>query len=277
MDDTEYKIESTLSGFIIAPDAIIEKHGVVVAAVYGRVWRYAQQKNKVCYASIDTIAENLRLSRSTVIRHLKTLKDAGYLIDLTPELRNKPHTYKLSGKVKLVQKTEIIIEDEPLKGRGVSKRNSGCFNLELEDSNKIEIKNKQTKNVCRGEVHNNGSNGNKNNNHLQLEEKKALKKASALEKVHPSFRALGQAFLEYAGMDYLPTSGGDLNLWNQELKIWASIGANANMVKAVVADMRKSGLSIKSPASLTGMLRNYKATRAIQDDKVFSSFDEELY
>jgi biotin operon repressor len=111
MMDEDYKIESIISGFVIAPKAIIKEYGVMAANVYGQVWLYAQQRNKVCFAAISKIANELRMSERTVIRHLKTLKDGGYLIDLTPNLRYKPHTYQISGKVKLMQKTELVVDN----------------------------------------------------------------------------------------------------------------------------------------------------------------------
>ena len=267
-----YKIESELSGFIIAPKMIIQEYGRDAALVYGQVWLFAQQRHKVCFASIETIANELHMSTRSVRRHLKSLRENGYLIDTTPNLRYKPHVYKISGKVKLKQKTELVIE-EPV---GMTQSPIGYDSESTKYINNKRIKNKQTKNVCGGESK--GKSQDSNNNNLQLRERGALKKASALPFLYTEdFRVLGFAFLEYAGADYTPTSEAEENYWIKEIKTWKSIGVNADMIKAVVADMRKSGLSIKSPASLTGMLRNYKATRAIQDDKVFSSFDEELY
>ena len=39
------------------------------------------------------------MNRTTVIRHIKTLVKNGYVIDKTPNLRNHPHTYKVSEKI----------------------------------------------------------------------------------------------------------------------------------------------------------------------------------
>jgi hypothetical protein len=91
------------------------------------------------------------------------------------------------------------------------------------------------------------------------------------------YRELGRAFLEFAGADYLPNSDGDKRLWVKELKTWRVIGVSTNDIKYVVNDMRKRGLSIKSPVSITGMLRDYKAKFRADDDKVFSGNEFALY
>lgn len=74
-------------------DDLVQKYGIITAAVWGRVWRYSQQNGKVCQATQERIANDLKLGRRTVIRHLQILIDDGYLVDHTPELRHRPHTY----------------------------------------------------------------------------------------------------------------------------------------------------------------------------------------
>lgn len=56
-----------------------------------------------CNASKETIARNLDISPRTVIRHLHHLcsGDEPYLKDLSPDLRNRPHTYVDTGQIRL--------------------------------------------------------------------------------------------------------------------------------------------------------------------------------
>jgi DNA-binding Lrp family transcriptional regulator len=51
-------------------------------------------RDGVCRASVDTLAGRLNVSRSTIKRYLKMLTDTGYLVDHTPDLRNRPHIYQ---------------------------------------------------------------------------------------------------------------------------------------------------------------------------------------
>jgi hypothetical protein len=100
---TEHKkqVSATMGGFTPSFDCVIQDVGLVGAAVFGRVWRYCQGSRGICDASIETIAGSLNLSTRTVLRWTKALCKAGYLEDLTPKLRNKPHTYRDTGKVSL--------------------------------------------------------------------------------------------------------------------------------------------------------------------------------
>ena len=86
---------------------LVQEFGLVTAAVFGAVWRYCQMENRVCNASTRTIADDLGMEHGTVLRHIKKLCKAGYLRDETPGLRNKPHTYSDTGKVKITGLVEV--------------------------------------------------------------------------------------------------------------------------------------------------------------------------
>lgn len=106
-------ILAEVEGFTPLMDTVVKDVGITAAAVFGRMWRYCQMSDGVCNASIDTIAEGLGdISRSTIIRHIETLIENGYIKDHSPDLRNHPHTYSDTGKAAMVVKI------------GVSKRNS---------------------------------------------------------------------------------------------------------------------------------------------------------
>jgi len=74
--------------------------------VFGRVWYHCQGSLGVCVASRASMTERVRLSVRSFNRWLKRLCEAGYLEDLTPGLRNRPHTYRDTGKARLVVKVE---------------------------------------------------------------------------------------------------------------------------------------------------------------------------
>jgi hypothetical protein len=94
-------ILANVDGFTPIIDSLVEDVGIVAAAVFGRMWRYCQMENGVCHASLGTIADELHLSVRTVIRHSDNLVSKGYLKDMTPNLRNVPHTYADTGKAGL--------------------------------------------------------------------------------------------------------------------------------------------------------------------------------
>ena len=70
--------------------------GVIGASIFGRVWRYCQGNRRVCQASHETIGDELGLHRNTVNRYLLQLVEMGLLIDHTPDLKNRPHTYSIA-------------------------------------------------------------------------------------------------------------------------------------------------------------------------------------
>lgn len=111
---------TTVEGFTPVIDVVVKDVGLTAAAVYGTMWRYCQMKDGVCRASMTTIGERLNLERKTVMRHVQTLCEKGYLVDKTPDRRNTPHVYADAGN--------IIIEGllSIKHTAGVPKRDSGC-------------------------------------------------------------------------------------------------------------------------------------------------------
>ena len=80
-------------GYTPVPDKLVRDYGFEVAYVWGKVWRYCQMANGSCTASHETIANRAGMSRRTLIEKLNVLIRDGYIEDLTPGLKNKPHTY----------------------------------------------------------------------------------------------------------------------------------------------------------------------------------------
>lgn len=90
--------------FTPALDPLLREYGPVGACVYGRVWSYAQMADGVCKASQETIAAQINVTRKTVWRWVNILCADGYLVDLTPTLKNKPHEYRITNKPVTVHK-----------------------------------------------------------------------------------------------------------------------------------------------------------------------------
>lgn len=147
MMKTEQTSEAKIKNFTPLLDELVQKYGVITASVWGRVWRYAQQDNKVCQASTEKIGDELGISRRTVIRHLQILVANGYLKDHSPNLKNRPHTYSITEKAHILitiegvteshSKNEVGVTESP---NGVTESHSGCDTESLEETIKKQFK-----------------------------------------------------------------------------------------------------------------------------------------
>lgn len=95
------QIEASSSGFTPTPDVLVKKYGISCATVWGKVWRYCQMDDEVCRAAQERLASELAISRNTLNKYLTILERDGYIRDRTPDLRNKPHIYTDTGKLRL--------------------------------------------------------------------------------------------------------------------------------------------------------------------------------
>lgn len=66
----------------------------------------------VCNASILRLAGELGLSSNTLLQNIAKLEEGGYIKDLTPTLRNKPHTYVDTGKINM--KSSLFMQETPV-------------------------------------------------------------------------------------------------------------------------------------------------------------------
>ena len=99
------QIIQEVSGFTPIFDAVITQYkDETRAAVHGAMWRFCQMQDGVCKASLSTIGELIGVDVSTVSRHAEELVKDGYFVDLTPNLRNRPHVYVDTGKVVMKSK-----------------------------------------------------------------------------------------------------------------------------------------------------------------------------
>jgi DNA-binding Lrp family transcriptional regulator len=94
-------ILADVEGWTPVIDTIVEGLDLLSSVVFGRVWRYCQMEDGVCRATVDRIADGCGLSRKTVERRIEILCEKGYIKDLTPNLKNRPHTYMDTGKAAL--------------------------------------------------------------------------------------------------------------------------------------------------------------------------------
>jgi hypothetical protein len=79
-------------------DDIVQELGLFTAAVYGIIWRFSQMEQGHCNASLQKVANRCDISRKSAERAVKALCAAGYIEDLDPGVKNRPHRYKATGK-----------------------------------------------------------------------------------------------------------------------------------------------------------------------------------
>lgn len=122
-----------LEGFTPVLDVMLRRYGATRALVYGKVWRYCQMSEHVCMASYRRLAEELHLSRRTVIRHVGALAADGFLEDLTPDENSAPHKYRVTDKVRFVSRMDVVLDEgvtechspSEAPGEGVTECHSG--------------------------------------------------------------------------------------------------------------------------------------------------------
>jgi len=123
---------SSVKGFTPVIDVLADELGLVTAAVYGVVWRYCQGRGGVCQASLETIAGHLGISYHSAMRHIKRLVEYGYLEDLTPDLRYRPHTYADTGRAEILGLVEARVEAREARQASKSKEcQIGTSNVEV--------------------------------------------------------------------------------------------------------------------------------------------------
>jgi len=91
-------------------DALVAELGLIPAAVLCVALRFCKLSDGVCRASVRTMGERLQLCSGTVHKVLKRLAAEGYLVDLTPGLRNAPHQYRDTGKAS-VHEVKATVHD----------------------------------------------------------------------------------------------------------------------------------------------------------------------
>lgn len=98
-----------VNGWTPVIDNIVYEYGTITALVFGVVWRHCQMRNGVCSASQDRLAKHVGLSRQSINTHINKLVEGGYLRDLTPELKNRPHVYQDTGKASVTVNIDATV------------------------------------------------------------------------------------------------------------------------------------------------------------------------
>lgn len=119
-------ILSEVKGFTPVIDVVVKDVGLIEAVVYGVVWRYCKREDGVCTASLETIGKQVGISSRTAVRHIKSLCDKGYIEDMTPGVRNRPHVYRDTGKVKIQGLLDAGTTESHTNNEGVTESPSGC-------------------------------------------------------------------------------------------------------------------------------------------------------
>jgi hypothetical protein len=137
---------ANVDGFTPVIDVLVDEIGLMSAVVFGRMWRYCQMEDGVCKAALEAIADGIGVDRATVMRHAKELVDAGYLKDLTPDLRNRPHVYVDTGKAGLAISISGVAESKSKNttvaesNTSVAQSNVGVAESKLNKDFKKELK-----------------------------------------------------------------------------------------------------------------------------------------
>lgn len=114
------RIVQEVSGFIPVFEVVMKFYNDhLTALVFGRIWQYCGMEDGVCRASLARIGKDLEISAATVMRHADKLVNDKFLIDTTPDRRNRPHIYADAGRVVMKSQIQAVMK-EP----GVSQRNT---------------------------------------------------------------------------------------------------------------------------------------------------------
>lgn len=98
--------------FVPVSRPLVEELGHQAAYIFGLVWNYCRMGSGICNASHDTIANRAGMSRRSVIDYIEKLIKAGYIEDLTPDIRNAPHRLSTKKGVQILHSKERIIKEE---------------------------------------------------------------------------------------------------------------------------------------------------------------------
>jgi len=130
-------ILTQVDGFTPLPDLLVTKYGQITATVWGAAWRFCQMEDGICRASMEKIGKRAGVSRQTAQKHMDILTRDGFFEDTTPNLKNKPHIYKDTGKVSMYNRFGIGVNEID---SGVKQIDSHCQPDRHEDSIKKDNK-----------------------------------------------------------------------------------------------------------------------------------------
>ena len=136
------EIATEISGFVPVFEVVMRQYkDHITALVFGRMWQYCGMEDGVCRASLKRIGDDLEIDKATVSRHAEKLVNDGYLIDTTPDRRNRPHVYKDAGKV--IMKSSVLGVAQ--SNTSVAQSNVGVAQSRLIKQYKTNIKKEKIK------------------------------------------------------------------------------------------------------------------------------------
>jgi hypothetical protein len=237
-------ILADVDGFTPVIDSIVKDTSLITANVFGRIWRYCQMKDGVCKASLRVIGEGLGLDATTILTHAKILCNKGYLIDLTPSLRNHPHTYADTGKAGISVKVfSNSVEQDNTAGveennASVEENNTGV------DLDKLKIVNKSSKTHARESL---------SEDAYKARIKKSLadgaKQADTrLDGFPRELHELARAWMDC--WTKAPLTEGQRRQWVKELELYRRAKIDPALLSIAFMEHERAGLSIKSPQSI---------------------------
>jgi hypothetical protein len=128
-------ILADVDGWTPLIDEMVQMYGVIGASIFGRIWRYCQMKDGVCSVSLSRIGDDLDLDKATVMRYAARLVQDGYIEDTTPDIGNKPHTYRDTGKASLGVSVKAKSSYRGVAQDNVAENNVAQDNASVAESN----------------------------------------------------------------------------------------------------------------------------------------------
>lgn len=234
-------ILADVDGFTPVIDSIVEDLGLMSAVVFGRIWRYCQMDDKVCKASLEKIGEGIGVDRATAMRHAKELCDAGYLKDLTPDLRNRPHVYADTGKA------GISIAISGVAQRNVKKQTVAESNTTVAQSNTTVAESKLNKDLKK-ELEETKAEANKTVDYI-LETSRKVKYQNR-DKLPEPYLPFADLYNQLTGQE--PTKRVIMD-WMQTFEEWKQEGLSPDHIRAAYqhATRPEGGFLVGRPGSLT--------------------------
>lgn len=100
--------------FIPLFKSIIDKYDLYTASIFGIIYLYSNMSNGYCSLSQNTIANKLKISRSTVIRNIGILVKDKVILDITD------HDYNIKGQTRKYKENLKFLIDSGFQKNSVS-------------------------------------------------------------------------------------------------------------------------------------------------------------
>ena len=121
---------SNVGGFTPVIEALVNEFNFKTAYIWGIVWRYCQMEHGICNAKHETIAERAGMSHRSAVDHIHRLIEAGYIEDLTPDVKHAPHVYcTKKGREKILGMQNLHTSDEDKYAKSAYQKPEGMQNL----------------------------------------------------------------------------------------------------------------------------------------------------